>query len=101
METASPGQAGPRRLVRSRSKRWVAGVAGGLGDYFRVDPNLVRIGMLVLLVFWGSIIPLYLIAWLIIPAEDRTRSIAEDLLGRKDPQEPAQPEGRWEAADDR
>ncbi len=34
----------PRRLVRSRSDRMLGGVAGGLGDYFRVDPVIFRIG---------------------------------------------------------
>ena len=31
------------RLFRSRDERIIFGVAGGLGEYFHVDPSLVRI----------------------------------------------------------
>jgi phage shock protein PspC (stress-responsive transcriptional regulator) len=58
----------PNRVLRTR-RRVVAGVAGGFGRYFAVDPNVVRI-VLVLLAFAGGIgILLYLAAWLIVPEE--------------------------------
>ncbi len=57
-----------RRLFRSRQKV-IAGVCGGIADYFDLDPTLVRIGYLVLSVvsvgFPGILA--YLILWFIIP----------------------------------
>lgn len=70
----------PRRVLRSRSDRVVAGVAGGFGRYFGVDPVLIRLG-LVLLTFAGGIGALvYLVAWLIVPEEAVT---AEDPAGTR------------------
>ena len=60
---------GPRRLFRSRSDRLIAGVGGGLGQYFRIDPVIFRIG-LVALVFVGGIgLLLYFLGWLFVPPE--------------------------------
>ena len=68
----------PRRILRSRSDRIVAGVASGFGRYFNVDPVLIRFG-LVLLTFIGGIGAfVYLVAWIVIPEEPVT-----------DPTEPA------------
>lgn len=61
---------GPRRLYRSRDDRVVAGVAGGLGRYFNVDPIIFRIGAIVLTLIGGAGILAYLAALLLIPAED-------------------------------
>ena len=43
----------PRKLYRSRTHRMVAGVCGGLGEYFNVDTTLIRALFLVLAVFGG------------------------------------------------
>jgi phage shock protein PspC (stress-responsive transcriptional regulator) len=43
----------PRRLYRSQDERMIAGVAGGLGDYFGIDPVIVRV-IAVVLVFAGG-----------------------------------------------
>ena len=62
---------GPRRLVRVRSDRMILGVCGGLGQYFGVDPTVVRLTWVVLGLF-GGVFPgliLYFIAGLIIPDE--------------------------------
>lgn len=59
-----------RRLVRSTTDVKVAGVCGGLADYFGVDSTLVRVGWIVLSVMPGAIIGgllVYLAAWIIVP----------------------------------
>ena len=62
------GTAPPRRLTRSRSDRWIAGVAGGIGDYLAIDPMLVRVAFFVLALASGGVaIPFYLLAAFIIP----------------------------------
>ena len=58
-----------RRLYRSNSKKVVAGICGGLGDYFAVDPVWFRFGFVVLTIGGGSGILIYLLMWLIVPPE--------------------------------
>lgn len=67
-------------LRRSRTDRVIAGVAGGIGSYFGVDPILVRIAFVVLAVFGGSGVILYLIAWLVIAEEGEADSAAVRAL---------------------
>lgn len=58
-----------RRLERSRDDRVIAGVCGGLGKHFGIDPILVRIAALLLIFAGGVGIVLYLIGWIAIPEE--------------------------------
>ena len=57
------------RLTRSRTDRVVAGIAGGMGEYFAIDPVIVRIIWLLLIFGGGTGILIYLICWLVIPEE--------------------------------
>jgi phage shock protein C len=58
-----------RPLRRSRTNRQVAGVIGGLAEYFRVDPTLLRViyvvGSIVSAAFPGILV--YVLLWLLIP----------------------------------
>ena len=65
------------RLTRSRSDRILGGVCGGLGEYFDIDPALIRLGFVAALLFGGSGPILYLIAWLIIPSEGDIQEVEE------------------------
>ena len=58
-----------RKLYRSRSNRKVAGVCGGLAEYFNLDATLIRILFVVLAVLGGSGLVLYLAMWIIVPKE--------------------------------
>lgn len=58
-----------KRLYRSKTNRMIAGVCGGLGEYFNVDPTLIRLLWLLLALCGGSGILIYLICWIIIPEE--------------------------------
>jgi phage shock protein C len=69
---ATDGAPTPLRphLVRSRTDRRIAGVCGGLADYFEVDPTVVRVTWVILSIIAGAVvfgIVAYLIAWFIIP----------------------------------
>lgn len=62
--------ASARPLRRSRRERVVAGVCGGLGEFFGISPTWFRLGFLIALIPGG--IPgvgAYLVMWLIVPAE--------------------------------
>jgi phage shock protein C len=74
---------GTKRLVRIRQGRLVAGVCTGLGRYFGVDANLVRLAFGVLTVFYGLGILGYLIAWVILPEEDEDGSILESIINKR------------------
>lgn len=58
-----------RRLYRSRQDYWIAGVCGGLGRYFEVDGNLVRLAFVLLAAWNGLGVLLYLVTVLIVPEE--------------------------------
>lgn len=58
-----------KKLYRSNKEKMLAGVFGGIGEYFSVDPTLLRVGF-VLLVILTAIIPgiiAYVVMALIIP----------------------------------
>ncbi len=56
-------------FCRSKSNRMIAGVCGGIAEYFGLDPSLVRVGYVVISVFSAAFpgIIIYLAAWLIMP----------------------------------
>ncbi len=57
-----------KRLQRSRDSRMIAGVCGGLGDYFNLDPTLIRLIFVILaLAAGGMTIILYPILWIVMP----------------------------------
>lgn len=59
-----------KKLYRSKKDRKIAGICGGLGEYFKIDPTLVRVIFAFLLLPGGlpGLVP-YLILWLVIPEE--------------------------------
>ena len=79
--TEHPAPGPGRRLTRSSRDKVVAGVAGGLGEYFGVDAVLFRIGFVALTVAGGSGIGLYLLAWLLFP-EPGSRETIGDRVSR-------------------
>lgn len=57
-------------IRRGAEGRWVAGVCLGLGARYGNDPVLIRVAFIVSTVFGGIGIPVYLLAWLLLPAAD-------------------------------
>lgn len=72
----APGPGGVRRLYRSAQDQWVAGVCGGLGEYFTIDPVLVR-GLFILFVLasMGLGVIFYLLLWVVVPRNPRTSTV--------------------------
>jgi phage shock protein C len=58
-----------RKLVRSSTDRKLAGVCGGLAEYFNLDPTLIRVLFIVLAVLGGSGIIIYLAMWILVPSQ--------------------------------
>ncbi len=79
--SATPGATGSlATLRRRRDGRLVAGVAAGLADYLGLDPTVVRLGLVALTLLGGAGVPVYAAAWVLVPEEGATESIAAGLL---------------------
>lgn len=72
----------PRRLLRSSKDRMLWGVAGGLGEYLRLDPTLVRLGFAVATFFGGFGVIAYLVMAVVVPEDDGT---GQPRYGRRPP----------------
>lgn len=58
-----------KKLYRSRKNYMIAGICGGLGDYFQIDPTIIRLIVAFSALLGGTGLFIYLIAWIIIPIE--------------------------------
>jgi phage shock protein C len=58
-----------RKLYRSRTDRKLAGVCGGLAQYFNADVTLIRVLFVVLALLGGPGLVIYLVLWIIVPEE--------------------------------
>lgn len=75
-----PPPRSPRVLRRSRAERVAAGVSGGLGEYFGVDPVLFRVLFAVSAFFGGAGILAYLVAWAAIPETGTERAPIDSMM---------------------
>jgi len=56
-----------KRMYLSNQNKVIAGVGGGLGEYFDIDPVLIRIGFVVLVFLHGFGLLAYIAAWIAMP----------------------------------
>ncbi len=82
-----------KQLKRSRTDRMIAGVCGGLGEYFVVDSTAVRLACVALTVLTGLApgIVIYMLAIFIVPAEDAGPKVRDATPGTGSWRE----SGRW------
>jgi len=79
-----------KKLYRSRKNRVIAGVCGGLGEYFNIDPVLIRLLWVLATLIYGAGIFAYILAWIIIPEQKESPYIPKEkpneaLNGDKEP----------------
>ncbi|MCK4808938.1 MAG: PspC domain-containing protein [Candidatus Aenigmarchaeota archaeon] len=60
-----------KKLYRSKKDRMLAGVCGGIGEYFGIDSTLVRILWVLLTLGGGAGLILYIICAIVIPEKTR------------------------------
>jgi phage shock protein C len=60
-----------KKLYRSETDQVIAGVCAGLGEYFNIDPTIVRVAFAVLTVLGGAGPLLYALLWIIVPAKSK------------------------------
>lgn len=70
----------PSRIYRSETNKIIGGVCGGLGEYFNVDPTIVRIIFVIITLFGGSGILIYLILWLVIPSQSAVGNFSDEHI---------------------
>ena len=58
-----------KKLFRSLENRKIAGVCGGLGEYFDIDPTIFRLLWVVMTLGFGGGIVAYILAWIVVPEE--------------------------------
>ena len=70
-----------RRLTLSSTDKKIAGVCGGIAEYFNVDPTLIRVIAVVLALIGGGGLIAYLLAWVIMPkGSSSTSGISRSVL---------------------
>lgn len=65
-----------RKLYKSRNDKVIDGVCGGLGEYFEIDPIIIRILWVIMVFFGGTGILAYIICMIVIP--ERPKEINSD-----------------------
>jgi len=73
------------RLYRSNTVKVIGGVCGGLSDYLSIDVALLRVAFVLLVLFGGSGVLVYIIMWIAIPAKRGSFNTYEDLSEKKSP----------------
>ncbi|HVG65480.1 MAG TPA: PspC domain-containing protein [Actinomycetota bacterium] len=70
MSTPQPAPGTPKRLVRRRDDRMVAGVCSGVAAYLGVDVTLVRLLTVIgAIISFGTVAIAYVVGWLLMPEE--------------------------------
>ncbi len=56
-----------KRLFRSKNQRVLGGVCGGIGEYFGIDPVIIRLAWVLFCLAGGAGVLFYIIAWIVVP----------------------------------
>ena len=67
-----------KRLFRSNDSKVIAGVCGGIGEYFDVDPTWIRLLAIMLVFFNGVGLMAYLISWIVVPRRPVIVAVTSD-----------------------
>lgn len=68
-----------KRLYRITSQdRMLGGVCAGLAKYFEIDPTIMRLVFVIIVLFGGSGILLYIILWILMPPEPQGQPVVID-----------------------
>ena len=64
-----------KRIYRSTREKILGGVCGGMGEYFNIDPVIVRLVWVLTVLLAGTGILAYIIAWILIPKEEEVHTV--------------------------
>jgi len=71
-----------KKLYRSKKDKKIAGVCGGIAEYFDVDPTLVRLFTVLTLLLGGAGVVAYIIAWIVIP--ENSEQVSDDKFDKRE-----------------
>jgi phage shock protein PspC (stress-responsive transcriptional regulator) len=60
-----------KKLYRTENDRKIAGICGGIAEYFQLDPSFVRIGFALICFLGGFGFLLYILMWIIVPIKSK------------------------------
>ncbi len=83
-----------KRLYRSRTDKMMGGVAGGLAEYFEVDPVIIRAVFIISTLAWGISLLAYIVLWIIVPVNPVETVIFESEAGKSEAGEEKSEENR-------
>jgi phage shock protein C len=88
-----------KKLYRSADDRWLAGVCGGLADYFSIDVTLIRVIFIVLALIGLGGVLLYLLLWVLVPPAptEEEQAIMDHVIEQELAEEKGEPVGEEEA----
>lgn len=73
-----------KKLYRNMSNKWIGGVCSGLGDYFNIDPVIIRLIFVVLVLLGGGGFLIYLVLLIVVPSGAKSVSTSKDTKGSED-----------------
>ena len=71
-----------KKLYRSEKDSMIAGVCGGIAEYFDVDPTLIRLLTVIFVLLGGAGVVAYIIAWIIIPK--KPEQVSDDKFDKRE-----------------
>ena len=71
-----------KKLYRSKKDKMIAGVCGGIAEYFDVDTTLIRLLTVLFVLLGGAGVAVYIIAWIIIPKNPE--EVSDDKLDKRE-----------------
>jgi phage shock protein PspC (stress-responsive transcriptional regulator) len=74
-----------KRLYRLRDNRMLGGVCTGLGEYFNLDPVLIRIVFIILALQGGAGVIAYIVLWIVVPYKELPAAAAATAEGAEVP----------------
>lgn len=78
-------------LFRSRTDKMIAGVAGGIARSMHTDPSIIRVLFVILAIFGGGGVLLYLILWIALPEDNQYYYPGQEPVGQEPSAEGSQP----------
>lgn len=71
-----------KKLYRSENDRIIAGVCGGIAEYFDIDSSIVRLIFIFLFIYGGSGILVYIILWIVLPVKSSIGLSSDDVISQ-------------------
>lgn len=68
-----------KQFKRATSNKMIAGVCAGIGEYFDIDPTIVRIAFVFFTLFGGSGVVAYIILWILLPEVEESTQVEQNI----------------------